>query len=277
MTIDPVTRRSRPVALLFGALAAASVAALQLVSIEHLRELPGWLIAAPIGFCVLLVIAYVAVFWSAHRRPPTYFQVSRRRGKPTFAAPNTPLLRGLVIVLAAPSIAAVATSRLYAELFANATLILVRTVVVLFTVGCVAAHIWTLYRLAPLRLTSDAVVLTLRRTIPWDALAPDGPSTTSIQGDTLWLLVRHATPGGRPYTGPALAGHSMPPYEWYPLDLRGIYIDQVFLAAALRHYREHPDARPTIGTPAGHQHLLTALSSRPAAAGSASLAAHSAS
>ncbi|TQS46862.1 hypothetical protein [Cryptosporangium phraense] len=222
MTIDPVTRRSRRTALVFGALGAGSVAAL----------------------------------WAVSRRRPASLAIGLRRGKPAFVAPSTPVLRGSLVVTSAPFAALLATSPFFAALFDGTTRVLFHAATASVAIVGLGLHIWTLYRAAPLRITPDAIIAPLRRRIPWDALAPDGPSSRSARGTTVWLLVRTAAPDGRPDVRVATTRYSIPPCS---RDLRDVYVDPALPGAALRYYRDHSGARPSIGPPDGFQRLLTAL------------------
>ncbi|TQS46863.1 hypothetical protein [Cryptosporangium phraense] len=271
MRADPVTRRSRRIALLFGVLGAGGFTAWHLWPTEQLYALPVWIIVIPVGLVPILVGIYMALFWSANRRPPAGLQIGHRRGTAMFLAPSTPLIRGAVFLLTTPFLAGLVTEHSFTELTTGAAKTVVCALLVLVAIGITGAHVWLFYRSAPLRLTAEGVVTPLGRRIPWDAFARDGPSSRSVEGNTVWLLVRHATPGGRPYTGPVLAART-PTYEWYPLTLDGIFIDRQFLAAALRYYAEHPDARPTIGTADSYHRLLTALTNSRVTTGNA--AAH---
>lgn len=258
MAIDRVVRRARSVALAFGAVVAGSVVTVNLLPVQRLRELPGWFLLVPISLWILLPLSYVAVFWSAAGRPAPGFRISRHRRQRAFVVLNIPLLSGPMFIVNAFVASNVASQRATRELFDGTTFLVARAAELFFAALLVGLGLWSLYRVGPLRLTQDALIRPFRRTIPWDDLAPDGPSRQSLQGAILWLLLRHRTVGSGPHSdGPAPG----PPigYEWYPLDLRGSFVNREFLTTAIRYYRDNPAARATIGTPEGLQQLLNVI------------------
>jgi hypothetical protein len=93
--------------------------------------------------------------------------------------------------------------------------------------------------------------LTIRRlsstTIAWDDLAPGGPPAPANRAP------RHITVY---LTGPDPLHRSRKSQN---IPTRRLHIDPTFLAATIRHYVDHPEDRPAIGTPEEMTHLQTAI------------------
>ncbi|TDB95198.1 hypothetical protein E1091_10345 [Micromonospora fluostatini] len=89
------------------------------------------------------------------------------------------------------------------------------------------------------------------RTIPWAALAPGAPGAWS-GGQMLYLDVRYpdlVTGWGLRWGSRRSPG----------IGLGHLNVHPEFLAAALRHYVDHPEERAGIGTPVGYDRLRRAL------------------
>ena len=92
----------------------------------------------------------------------------------------------------------------------------------------------------------------LRRSVPWEALAPGGPPRPGTQDHLILAVIRPDLVRQR---GWALGqGSRDQPRLNVDLD-----VHPWFLADAIRWYVEHPDERVTIGTPEGHNRLTAAL------------------
>ncbi|MET8084598.1 hypothetical protein [Micromonospora sp. NPDC005237] len=88
----------------------------------------------------------------------------------------------------------------------------------------------------------------IRRTfLPWDRLLAGGPKPPARGAANLSLMRLPATPGGRAPVG-------------YPLPIARLHVDPTFLAHTIRHYVEHPEHRPAIGTADERERLRAALS-----------------
>ncbi|XVU21579.1 hypothetical protein ACQPZJ_30440 [Actinoplanes sp. CA-054009] len=101
----------------------------------------------------------------------------------------------------------------------------------------------TAWRGAGITLTPDGIRadhLAGRTDVPWTALAPERPFRGSHHLD-----LRLAHPDQVKCQGLVVRRQRLP-FETTSPDL---------VAAAIRHYADHPAVRPTIGTPAGYRHL----------------------
>jgi hypothetical protein len=86
--------------------------------------------------------------------------------------------------------------------------------------------------------------------LPWDALAPGLPLPVASSRDEIPLTC------GRPEL---IRRHGRIPADRLRPDSN---VDMRFLARAVRYYATNPQHRPTIGTAAGYEHLLQAVSDR---------------
>lgn len=120
-----------------------------------------------------------------------------------------------------------------------------------YAAACVALGVWVLWRGPRIRLTPSGVEARSRltRRYSWDSLAPGGPPAPAPRQRELALAV--ARPDGSHRMG--------------IVTFREVYVDGAFLAAAIRHYAEHPAHRPAIGTDAELERLRTALTAPEAA------------
>ncbi|MFI5959174.1 hypothetical protein [Cryptosporangium sp. NPDC051539] len=266
MNLEPadlaaLVRRSR----LAAAVGAAIGTSCYLVG--ALGSMPDAAVGALLVVPILLAIAHQLVFrqlgWRSARAPQAF--LLDRNG---FAAarPQTPYGAGLIIGCA---LVAGRLATIEGKLTALGGL-------AFFT----AVTIWcgTRLFLGPYLVIGPAGLTVGTNTIRWDAVWPEGPPAPGKFARSLRVPVVPGTSGAdRPGVSasswdrlrerglneevdellandPSLVKEGPPSV---PIDLRWVTVDRTFLAGAIRYYRANPEARPAIGTEAGHAQLAT--------------------
>ena len=135
--------------------------------------------------------------------------------------------------------------------------------------------VWLLSGLGVWLLAAGSVliglmVLMLWRRVPYVVLTPEG--LVHCRHNGLWLIpwaaVDPSRPVGLPHSGrtvsvpvarPELITGSRPRWWVGVIAMRGLDVAPALLAGAVWYYLTNPQARPTIGTPAGYARLHAAL------------------
>lgn len=260
--LDAVVSRSRRTALGLAGLAllvgVAVKATLGRVATDY-RFLHTLVAAATLVPVAILVAVHWLMFRSAGRNPPADFQLGRWRKSAAFYAPTPPGRHAVAIVwLGYWGVAAVAALPGQDSLLNSGW---GRAASIGGPLVCLAVSVWLLYRRPYVTLSPDGLIVRQlfgSTVLGWDAFAPavaaPQPVSPGARMDWLWIPVKatasfytavSATPVTDPTTG----------YRRFPLRLRAVCIDPVFLAYALEYYRLGPAARGAIGTPGGRQVL----------------------
>ncbi|BCJ72806.1 hypothetical protein CS0771_23500 [Catellatospora sp. IY07-71] len=209
---------------------------------EDAYPLPAFLVELllPLALAVLLPFGGYHLVIRRYARPPATFTAT----PDGFVAPNAPqgghraiaagfLLGSIPVTEAGPGGRVLVTDPVLLGMSA------------VLTAACLALAVWGLWHGPRVRLTPAGVEVRLPRTrrYGWDTLAPGGPPAPTPKQRELGLAV--ARPDGS--------------YQMKIISFREAYVDGTFLAAAIRHYAEHPAHRAAIGTVAELHRLRDAL------------------
>ncbi|GAA0280956.1 hypothetical protein GCM10009539_81090 [Cryptosporangium japonicum] len=220
---------------------------------------------------VLTTLVYVAVLWRSCRPPKRGFALGRYGGQPAFAAPMSPLYVGGTCVTQLCVVGLYAPiprpgSNDWSDPSLRVMIVLVAVMAGLLLVLSIAM----LFRPPHLRITANGLVVSTlgSRVIPWDALAYGGPTGNEVRRGALWLQARGGTLGlGGPHVRDLHGRLPLPGFYWFRLKLGATLVDPVFLADALRTYRDDVPRRSAIGTAEELASLLApardALAGRP--------------
>jgi hypothetical protein len=231
--------------IVLAAIAAAGIAAVR----AGTADWPGWL-----SFGSLLAAYTVAVglLYPALRKwkRPTGMVVSRHGFAVPLPVPSGPTYALLLVVLGLLAGSAVQSWREVAWGDLPVGYAVAESILVSVLAAVMAVLLASFWRGFTIELTPTAIqthIPTHHRTIPWSALASDGPLEIERDARGIRLVV------GRPDLVVQRGWHPLCGTRQRPrLDS---HVHSMALAAAIRWYAEHPEHRPAIGTPAELERL----------------------